>query len=166
MVNFCLNVTPSSLLSFPKIITFTRIYCNSCDPRAINQSSLHRFHRLWALKENFVKAEAFGIGYDLRRIRFNCPTMCVPSQQVISDTLVYHDGNLSSNWIFEESLIDDNHFISVALSGDELDSFGDQSTNKLFQFLQFSQLINPNVDRNVENDFWDKYNTKEEGRHD
>ncbi|XP_053205151.1 L-aminoadipate-semialdehyde dehydrogenase-phosphopantetheinyl transferase-like isoform X2 [Panonychus citri] len=137
----------------------------SQDPMTINQSPLHRFHRFWALKESFVKAKAIGIGYELRRIQFNCPTINVPINQIVNDTLVNHDGLLSNNWMFEESLIDGNHFISVALSADDLTCFRQQSTNNFFQFVQFNQLINPNVHVVVTDDFWVKYNNKEEGRH-
>lgn len=92
----------------------------------IRQSSsdygrLARFIRLWSLKESFVKAEGSGIIFPLSKISFVCPSdLVMPSQKSRFDSIVnvlngnYNSQQTLSNWIFEESMIDPKHYVSVA----------------------------------------------------
>ncbi|XP_015781763.1 L-aminoadipate-semialdehyde dehydrogenase-phosphopantetheinyl transferase [Tetranychus urticae] len=136
------------------------------DTPTLDQSPLHRFHRLWALKESFVKAEAIGIGYELRRIRFECPTECLQINKVNKDTLVYLDDKLSTDWLFEESVVDDKHVIAVALSGDQSILQSKRNENNYFKLLKFEDLITSSIAMDVSECLWNSFDLKEEGRYD
>lgn len=76
---------------------------------------LARFMRLWSLKEAYVKAEGFGISVDLRKITFTCPTDHLRRERLTTDTQLSVDQKLMSEWSFEESLIDEDHCVAVAV---------------------------------------------------
>lgn len=76
---------------------------------------LFRFMRLWSLKESYVKAEGFGITVDLQSTTFTCPTTSLSASHSVSDTLLQVNGQSLSGWQFQESLLDPDHCVSVAL---------------------------------------------------
>ena len=102
---------------------------------------LSRFMRLWALKEAFVKAEGFGITVDLEKISFCCRSDWL-SDRLTTDTELSVDGTKMTDWTFEETLIDEDHCVAVALNRDtrsrneELESaFRRVTANDLIQAL-------------------------------
>ncbi|KAJ8880361.1 hypothetical protein PR048_016830 [Dryococelus australis] len=99
------------------------------------------FYRHWCLKESYLKA----LGVQLKNLsrydfRTNQPNLHVGI--VTKGTHVYVDGTLADNWCFEETLLDQDHCVAVALrnvadSNHKLD-LGEPS---LFHFLDFEQLM-------------------------
>lgn len=71
------------------------------------------FCRHWALKESYVKALGVGIVVDLRSIDFQTNSE-LSRNSVVTDTVLYIDG-IKQDWLFEESLLDSQHCIAVAL---------------------------------------------------
>lgn len=66
------------------------------------------------LKESFVKLVGFGIGYSLRRLNFTVHS-ALSVGRTVNDTDVQVDGRLQIDWKFEETMLDDNHIVCVAL---------------------------------------------------
>ena len=71
------------------------------------------FYRYWCLKESYVKAIGTGISYPLEKLTF------LPSQkdldcQTISTTELLIDNCRTTQWSFEESMLDCDHCVSVA----------------------------------------------------
>ncbi|PRD27277.1 UNVERIFIED_CONTAM: aasdhppt [Trichonephila clavipes] len=84
------------------------------------KEQLKRFYRLWAihyfqcLKESYVKAIGTGIVFDLQSLSFSCPTPILLRNITTVDTKLYEKGQLKSKWKFEETVLDENHYIAVA----------------------------------------------------
>jgi 4'-phosphopantetheinyl transferase len=95
------------------------------------------FCRHWCLKESYVKATGTGIVVDLQRISFRVNTSVLRMGVVVTDTELYVNGNHLEDWSFEESLLDENHCVAVALSGK-----GRGSDPVVFRYLDFNELMN------------------------
>jgi 4'-phosphopantetheinyl transferase len=127
---------------------------------------LSRFMRLWALKESYVKAEGFGISVDLEKISFSCPTASLSTDTLTSDTKLSVDGKQMSDWIFEETLIDQDHCVAVALNHNPASSRSD-GDEPVFRKVTANDLIQgliPLTDVS-ESDLvhnWDHYCSKSE----
>ncbi|KAF7408073.1 hypothetical protein HZH66_002610 [Vespula vulgaris] len=94
------------------------------------------FCRHWALKESFVKALGIGIVTDLRTIDFKTNSKLVPNK-LVCDTVLYQKGN-KQNWLFEESLLDSEHCVAVAL---QENGIAPKSQNKMFELLDYNKLL-------------------------
>uniref|UniRef100_A0A6V7LRL4 L-aminoadipate-semialdehyde dehydrogenase-phosphopantetheinyl transferase n=1 Tax=Bracon brevicornis TaxID=1563983 RepID=A0A6V7LRL4_9HYME len=94
------------------------------------------FCRHWALKESYVKALSVGITVNLEELDFHTKSN-LNQDRVITDTILYKNG-AQQNWIFEESLIDCNHCVSVAFEKGQIDS---SHENNLFRELKFDELM-------------------------
>lgn len=105
---------------------------------------LARFIRLWSLKESFVKAEGSGIIFPLSKISFHCQSDLVsPSQKTKFDSLVKINDQLYSKWIFEESMIDPKHYVSVAKLIDPTNEQQNENESQFqFRMLTINDLIN------------------------
>lgn len=94
------------------------------------------FMRHWCLKESYVKNVGVGISMDLQKIDFMINTMTLSTDQIATDTTVKVNGNLLENWIFEESLIDNEHCVAVAL-----ENHNDSNNSHTFQLVTFEELM-------------------------
>nr|XP_013808986.1 PREDICTED: L-aminoadipate-semialdehyde dehydrogenase-phosphopantetheinyl transferase [Apteryx mantelli mantelli] len=79
---------------------------------------LDMFYRHWALKESFLKAIGVGIGFNLQRIEFNVSPLQLEIGKVYQETKLLLDGD-EEEWTFEETRLDDNHHVAVALGKQE-----------------------------------------------
>uniref|UniRef100_A0A915CYA1 L-aminoadipate-semialdehyde dehydrogenase-phosphopantetheinyl transferase n=1 Tax=Ditylenchus dipsaci TaxID=166011 RepID=A0A915CYA1_9BILA len=82
--------------------------------QATEQMKMTVFYRYWCLKEAILKATGHGIVNDLSRydFRINRDERYRPGA-FLTSTTVLEDGKLQSQWIFEESFVDDKHAIAV-----------------------------------------------------
>ncbi|XP_014221736.1 L-aminoadipate-semialdehyde dehydrogenase-phosphopantetheinyl transferase [Trichogramma pretiosum] len=78
-----------------------------------NQDKISRFCRHWALKEAYTKALGMGLTIDLRKIDFKIKSS-LEKNKIIQDTVVYVNDE-RQNFLFEESLVDNEHVVTVAL---------------------------------------------------
>ena len=78
---------------------------------------LARFFRHWALKESYVKAVGTGLNIDLRTLNFTLGGE-VGKGGMESGTKLSVDGN-DAQWRFEESLVDKEHVVSVAVETED-----------------------------------------------
>ncbi|GFG37559.1 hypothetical protein Cfor_09600 [Coptotermes formosanus] len=97
---------------------------------------LSMFCRHWSLKESYVKATGTGIAVDLQKISFRVKTSELRIGAVVTDTELYVNGTRLEDWHFEESLLDENHCVAVALNGK-----GKDYDPVTFKFLDFSELM-------------------------
>lgn len=94
------------------------------------------FCRHWCLKESYVKATGVGITINLQDICFKINTRLLKINTLITDTEIFVD-YVKQNWLFQESLLDDEHCVAVALQKD--DGVNSES-NSLFVHIDFSTL--------------------------
>ncbi|XP_077286519.1 L-aminoadipate-semialdehyde dehydrogenase-phosphopantetheinyl transferase [Arctopsyche grandis] len=101
------------------------------------KDQLSSFYRHWCLKESYVKNIGVGITVDLQSISFNVITPRLKVGEFITDTDVNVNGVNLKGWIFEESSLDDNHSVAVAvdLRGEEYHS------PTSYTMFDFEQLI-------------------------
>lgn len=105
-----------------------------------NTDMLHAFMRHWCLKESYVKNIGTGITVDLSKLNFITHTdQLAPNGRVVIDTKLVASEQLLNNFIFEESLIDNEHCAAVALQSDS--SISEPHDPVAFQFVEFEQLI-------------------------
>lgn len=107
-----------------------------------------RFMRVWCLKESYVKNVGVGITVDLRQIDFviSRPLDRDPRNTVCLSTKVKLNGctDAEDDWHFEETLLDDEHCVAVAINGPPTvaDPHGvSNCTERRFQFIDIKWLI-------------------------
>lgn len=94
------------------------------------------FMRHWCLKESYVKNVGIGISMDLQKIDFMIKTKTLSTNKTAMDTVVNVNGEVLDNWIFEESLIDNEHCVAVAVKNPI-----DLNISHIFQLVTFEDLI-------------------------
>jgi 4'-phosphopantetheinyl transferase len=127
-----------------------------------DRDKLRRFMRLWCLKESYVKAEGVGIGFDLQRISFDCPTTPLTVGTMVCDSRVSVDGQCLKEWRFEETLLDQDHCVAIAFQTDPQSEV--VITPKPLQEISFEELMAGAVPMNPEEgtQSWDCYSKKDE----
>lgn len=81
------------------------------------RDKIRAFMRTWCLKESYTKNTGIGITADLRSIDFTVRTAPLDRTTPATDTIVHVSGALGADWRFEESLLDAEHCVCVALHG-------------------------------------------------
>lgn len=105
-----------------------------------DDDKIRAFMRLWCLKESYVKNIGVGITVDLQMISFNVTSPILRPETVCIDTTLTVAGVDKPNWLFEESLIDEEHCVAVSienLSKNESEDY----TPLSFEILDFKQLM-------------------------
>ncbi|XP_064412894.1 L-aminoadipate-semialdehyde dehydrogenase-phosphopantetheinyl transferase [Latimeria chalumnae] len=78
-------------------------------------AQLDMFYRHWALKESYIKAIGVGVGFNLQRIEFHVLPLHLKVGRVYKETTMLLDGEDDEEWSFEETMLDSNHHVAVAL---------------------------------------------------
>jgi phosphopantetheinyl transferase len=100
---------------------------------------LRAFIRTWCLKESYVKNVGIGITMNLQKLDFITSTRELETNKIITDTKLKLNGELLSDFHFEESLIDDKHCVAVSLKSNNLSDSNHEPTK--FQIIEFEELI-------------------------
>ena len=121
---------------------------------------MHAFYRFWCLKESFAKAIGVGLGISMKTLEFHIDETSIPTtDEVICTTKLFIDGIVQNDWIFEESYIDSEHRISVAIQ------VNDPTQHKLDRFVELTleDLLKdvPEVDT-PDLEYWHQFAAKEE----
>lgn len=103
-----------------------------------NYCKLEAFMRNWCLKESYVKNIGTGITVDLKKLNFNIKTPELQTQSVVTDTCLKVDGINASNFMFEESLIDNEHCVVVSIQNNPINECYKPQN---FEILEFHELI-------------------------
>lgn len=109
--------------------------------RQEERDQLEAFMRNWCLKESYVKNVGIGITVDLRKISFTIGGNELTTERVVCDSKLRLNDELSENWRFEESLIDKDHCVAVALDNVANDV---DLTENCFEIVTFEQLVEGN----------------------
>ncbi|XP_078102469.1 L-aminoadipate-semialdehyde dehydrogenase-phosphopantetheinyl transferase [Sander vitreus] len=106
-----------SVPEFFRIMTrqFTAYEWSVIQSAGLENQQLAAFYRHWALKESFIKAIGTGLGFNLQRLEFHLSSEPLTQKYVLRQTKMYLDEEEEEDWIFEESLLDADHHIAVAL---------------------------------------------------
>ncbi|KAM6933689.1 L-aminoadipate-semialdehyde dehydrogenase-phosphopantetheinyl transferase [Xenentodon cancila] len=159
----------SSVPEFFRIMTrqFTAYEWRIIQSAGSEQEQLAAFYRHWTLKESFIKAIGTGLGFNLQRAEFHLPSEPLAKDQVLRQTRMYLDEEREENWIFEESLLDANHHVAVALG--LLDTPGSAAlpsslpSPTTFSLLSFSELISSASPLTEEDPaYWESFKMKAE----
>lgn len=111
------------------------------------------FYRFWCLKESYVKAIGTGLTIDLRKICF-LPKSELKKNVILSNTELFIDDKLMSDWSFHELLYDD-YTVTVCIKG--------SVTPVNFRLINFEELIsNAEMITEEDVDYCKLYLNKEE----
>lgn len=99
------------------------------------------FMRHWCLKESYVKNIGVGITIDLQSIDFQLSREYLARDNIARDTVVSVDGELLNNWVFEESLLNDDHCVAVAVHNPTPEYFQLSQNELLFEMIDFERLM-------------------------
>lgn len=99
---------------------------------------LEMFYRHWCLKESYVKAIGVGITVNLQSLCFQINDTNHLKANEITRTTKLEVGGKILDWVFEESLLDKDHCVAVALQ--EKDSVL-SNENGVFKLLSFKELM-------------------------
>ncbi|KAK5868533.1 hypothetical protein PBY51_009538 [Eleginops maclovinus] len=118
-VDIMKNTMPgtSSVPEFFRIMTrqFTAYEWSVIQSASSEHLQLAAFYRHWALKESFIKAIGTGLGFNLQRVEFHLASEPLTQKHVQRQTKMHLDEEEEEDWIFEESLLDADHHVAVAL---------------------------------------------------
>ncbi|XP_041851300.1 L-aminoadipate-semialdehyde dehydrogenase-phosphopantetheinyl transferase [Melanotaenia boesemani] len=135
----------SSVPEFFRIMTrqFTEYEWSIIQSASSEHQQLAVFYRHWALKESFIKAIGTGLGFNLQRVEFHLSSQPLTQGQVLRQTKMHLDEEQEEDWIFEESLLDADHHIAVALGPTDKPGSAPPSLPPptTFTLLSFSELI-------------------------
>lgn len=99
-------------------------------------NQLSAFMRNWCLKESYVKNVGIGIAMNLQKLDFQFKTAEVNANEIVTDTKLKLNGELLTDFFFEESLIDHEHCVAVSLQNAQSDYQSEK-----FQLIKFEELI-------------------------
>ncbi|XP_020495651.2 L-aminoadipate-semialdehyde dehydrogenase-phosphopantetheinyl transferase isoform X1 [Labrus bergylta] len=159
----------SSVPEFFRIMTrqFTVYEWSVIQSAGSEHQQLATFYRHWALKESFIKAIGTGLGFNLQRVEFHLTSEPLTAGHALHQTKMYLDENEEDDWIFEESLLDADHHVAVALGPAEKPGSAplhpSLPTPTTFTLLSFSDLIasaSPLTDEDPA--YWDSFQMKAE----
>ncbi|XP_056906680.1 L-aminoadipate-semialdehyde dehydrogenase-phosphopantetheinyl transferase [Takifugu flavidus] len=158
----------SSVPEFFRIMSrqFTAYEWSAIHSAGSEGQQLTAFYRHWALKESFIKAIGTGLGFNLQRLEFHLSSEALTQDRVLRQTRMYLDEEEESDWTFEESLLDADHHVAVALGPANLPesaTLRPLSPPTAFTQLTFCDLIasaSPLTQEDVAS--WDCFKTKAE----
>ncbi|XP_047451088.1 L-aminoadipate-semialdehyde dehydrogenase-phosphopantetheinyl transferase [Mugil cephalus] len=107
----------NSVSEFFRIMTrqFSEYEWSTIQSAGSEHQQLAAFYRHWALKESFIKAIGTGLGFNLQRVEFHLSPEPLTQGRALRHTKMHLDEEEEENWIFEESLLDADHHVAVAL---------------------------------------------------
>lgn len=156
----------SSVPEFFRIMTrqFTPYEWSVIRSAGSEQQQLAAFYRHWALKESFIKAIGTGLGFNLQRVEFHLSPKPLTQSQPVRQTTMHLDEEEQDDWLFEESLLDDDHQVAVALGADTSSLSVPLPAPCPFALLSFSDLIgsaSPLTDEDPS--YWESFSAKADG---
>lgn len=110
--------------------------------RGTERNQIAAFMRFWCLKESYVKNIGVGITINLQKICFTPQSEVINQLSVVTDTLMKLNEQKTDGWVFEESLLDDEHSVAVSLENCPTE---ENSNDRIFQVIDFDTLMNGSV---------------------
>lgn len=156
----------SSVPEFFRIMTrqFTACEWSVIQSAGSERQQLAAFYRHWALKESFIKAIGTGLGFNLQRVEFHLSPEPLSQTQAERRTTMHLDEEQQDDWVFEESLLDDDHHVAVALGADSSPLPAPLPPPCPFALLSFPDLIGSASPLTVEDpSYWESFSAKADG---
>ncbi|TKS81136.1 L-aminoadipate-semialdehyde dehydrogenase-phosphopantetheinyl transferase [Collichthys lucidus] len=159
----------STVPGFFRIMTrqFTAYEWSVIQSAGSEHQQLATFYRHWALKESFIKAIGTGLGFNLQRVEFHLSSEPLTQGRTLRLTKMHLDEEEEEDWMFEESLLDADHHVAVALGPAVKPGSANFRPSLLppttFTLLSFSDLI-ASASPLTEEDpaYWDSFKVKAE----
>ncbi|KAM4627255.1 L-aminoadipate-semialdehyde dehydrogenase-phosphopantetheinyl transferase [Polymixia lowei] len=158
----------SSVSEFFRIMTrqFTEYEWSIIQSSGSERQQLATFYRHWALKESFIKAIGTGLGFNLQRVEFHLSPEPITQGRVLHQTKMHLDEE-EEDWIFEETLLDADHHVAVALGPLDKAGAGPLASSvpppTSFTLLSYSDLISLATPLTEEDPaYWDNFQKKAE----
>ncbi|XP_055322258.1 L-aminoadipate-semialdehyde dehydrogenase-phosphopantetheinyl transferase [Sitodiplosis mosellana] len=122
--------------------TFTPNEWQFIKARSGEQKQTDAFMRHWCLKESYVKNIGVGITIDLQSIDFRLSTVDLSATDIVRNSVVSFEGAPQNHWVFEESLLDNDHCVAVAVKNPSTEYTTELSQNELlFEMIDFERLM-------------------------
>ncbi|XP_031630943.1 L-aminoadipate-semialdehyde dehydrogenase-phosphopantetheinyl transferase [Contarinia nasturtii] len=121
--------------------TFTSNEWKFIKSRNGDQNQTAAFMRHWSLKESYVKNIGVGITIDLQSIDFQLSTDNLFTNKIVRDTVVKVGGKPLNNWLFEESLLDNEHCVGVAVKNPSPEYLELSENELIFEVIDFERLM-------------------------
>lgn len=121
--------------------TFTPNEWQFIKARSNEEKQTAAFMRHWCLKESYVKNIGVGITIDLQSIDFQLSTECLSTDHIVRNSVVSVNGTSLNNWLFEESLLDNDHCIAVAVKNPSTEYMELSQNELLFEMIDFERLM-------------------------
>ncbi|XP_073343958.1 L-aminoadipate-semialdehyde dehydrogenase-phosphopantetheinyl transferase [Pagrus major] len=159
----------SSVPEFFRIMTrqFTAYEWSVIQSAGSEHQQLTAFYRHWALKESFIKAIGTGLGFNLQRVEFHLSSELLTQGRALRQTKMHLDEEEEEDWMFEESLLDADHHVAIALGPQ--DKAGSEPLPPFlpppstFTLLSFGDLIASASPLTEEDSaYWDSFKMKAE----
>lgn len=125
--------------------TFTPCEWRFIKSRSDEQQQAMAFMRHWCLKESYVKNIGVGISINLQSIDFRLNTDTLSTGSPIRDTTVSFNGEHLQNWLFEESMLDDEHCVAVAIENPVNEYLHHSEQDFRFEMIDFDTLMDTSV---------------------
>lgn len=106
-----------------------------CEPDELSQIKM--FYRHWCLKESYVKALGVGVTINLRNLCFKLETRRLKQNEIVRTTELQVSGE-KMPWVFEESLLNEEHCVAVALRKKDLNA---NDEGVVFKHLDLNELM-------------------------
>ncbi|KAM4742338.1 LOW QUALITY PROTEIN: L-aminoadipate-semialdehyde dehydrogenase-phosphopantetheinyl transferase [Anableps anableps] len=155
----------NSIPEFFRIMTrqFTAHEWSTIQSVGSEHQQLAAFYRHWTLKESFIKAIGTGLGFNLQRAEFHLSPELLTQGMVLHQTKMHLDEEPEELWVFEESLLDADHHVAVALGPADRAVSMPLPAPATFTLLSFSELI-ASASPLTEEDpaYWDSFRMKAE----
>ncbi|XP_077398194.1 L-aminoadipate-semialdehyde dehydrogenase-phosphopantetheinyl transferase isoform X2 [Festucalex cinctus] len=152
----------STVTEFFRIMTrqFTPYEWRVIQSAGSEQQQLAMFYRHWTLKESFIKAIGTGLGFNLQRLEFHLSSEALTQSRLLCQTRMHLDDEDEEEWLFEESLLDGDHHVAVAL-GHSTNPTSSLPPATAFTLLTFADLI-ASASPLTEEDpaYWESFKTK------
>lgn len=121
--------------------TFTINEWNHIKAYSNEKRRVDAFMRHWCLKESYVKNIGIGITINLQDLDFHVNENDLSKTIVRRDTKIFVKNVKKENWTFEESLLDDDYCVAVALNDVPKDYHDIPMESLLFETIDFNTLI-------------------------
>ncbi|CAB4010261.1 short-chain dehydrogenase reductase family 9C member 7-like, partial [Paramuricea clavata] len=146
---------------------FTSYEWQTIKQRPSERKQLEMFMRHWCLKESYVKALGVGIGLlkKLQSIEFHITPQSIEldSKTVAKDTKLFLDNKLCDDWCFEETKLDEEHQVAVALQRSNLLEENEVVENGSFTILTIGDLLPLSIPiSSLDEQLWKTFETKRE----
>lgn len=121
--------------------TFTANEWNHINAQSNEKRRVDAFMRHWCLKESYVKNIGVGITINLQHLDFHVTGNGLVKNDLRRDAEIFVKNVKQEDWTFEESLLDGDYCVAVALNNVPKDYHDIPTDSLLFEIIDFRSLM-------------------------